>query len=436
MPRKYELLWLKRKGFGFWYVNVRKPDGKYTKHYLGKGKNKTRDIDSYERALEAYKIWVEDGSHPPDVRTSKKRAEDKTDGRIKSYRPKDTIEGLFDRYLADLIARRETVRTPTLNNHILAFQKFIDFTGSGFQHRFSKPKRNIIYHRHACFTSKTIIRFSRWLLTRASRGQLTHFTARKYLSRVRAFGRWCDEQEHLTFRDPRESAFLPVPDSRQDDRDGVKVWNNDELQKLWRLASDRMRLWIILSLNTAYTQKDIATLKVSNIEFDADGTPVRIIKGRTKTRNRGSFLLWYKTRSLLLEWLDSNDLKNPEQYLFRSRYGNLLVRTEIKERITNDNRLVRYENEHDSIGVKFRFLKKEAGLITKKSFRHIRKTAATALNRTLIESQDIRSMELEMMFLSHKPRTLSRTAYINLDLSILDEPLSQLEYYFGEVWSS
>ena len=80
----------------------------------------------------------------------------------------------------------------------------------------------------------------------------------------------------------------------------IVVFTKPEIKSLLQKASDRTKLYILLMLNCGMTQKDIADIQFSEVDWKAG----RITRKRSKTRRHDnvpevSYLLWPETLKLL-----------------------------------------------------------------------------------------------------------------------------------------
>lgn len=215
-------------------------------------------------------------------------------------------------------------------------------------------------------------------------------------------------------------------------------WSVDEVKQLLKLATDRTRLYLLLGLNCGYTQKDIATLEASMIDWDAG----IITRDRHKTGVPGKAKLWDTTLSLLREHRNV-DKSGP---LLADRNGRPLY----LERV-NDNRATVC---NDSIRLSFDRLKKQwiksalqenpahAHLFTnlkehvadrnelirdavrkeKRGFKHLRKSAANEIEKS--------APHLTSLFLAHRDHRTAKY-YVQRDYEHLFQETDKLAPLYG-----
>lgn len=125
----------------------------------------------------------------------------------------------------------------------------------------------------------------------------------------------------------RKHKLLTLNESRRLTQ-GQDVFSPEELTKLYAVASVTQRLYILLGLNLAATQQQIADLQTADIHLDADPPYVEFI--RSKTRHVGSgtlghYELWPETAQLLEKRLKKTP-KTPEGWALLTTEGERMVR--------------------------------------------------------------------------------------------------------------
>jgi integrase len=219
----------------------------------------------------------------------------------------------------------------------------------------------------------------------------------------------------------------------------VKTFTLDELRTLYRFCNNtRARLHFLLALNCGFTQKEIATLRLSHIQFDRptkSGGKVSYIKRRRhKTKVWGKWWLWNETRLLLKLHLATNDeQQNPHALALLSNEGNPLVGKNIKGPSRYD--LIRgfwqKQLDYANIGAASR-----SPFITGQPFAPVRPLGFKYLRKTA--SQLIRNVsdkDTSEAFLAQPDKTMGR-AYNNANMNKLLKALRkvrvQLEPMFAE----
>jgi integrase len=213
---------------------------------------------------------------------------------------------------------------------------------------------------------------------------------------------------------------LMTPAEQRADANGKEVFSLAELKLLYSNANERQRLYMLLALNCAFTQKDLATLALADLQLDAD--PAVIDRIRHKTRGagiRGRWALWPETCELLrkrIRQTPANAATNPQQLAMLTEDGRPLV---------ND------ENDTDSVGLTWRRLlrgiNKNAATIRPLPFKTLRKTAADLILR-LSTSESV-----QQLMLSHSRRSVAARHYSGEhDFAPLVEPLHRLYLHLKE----
>lgn len=123
------------------------------------------------------------------------------------------------------------------------------------------------------------------------------------LRQIKAFLDWLDGDEweaprrmDKVFRIRRNTMVTPA--EQKAEANGQDIFALPELQNLYAVANEQQRLYMLLGLNCAFTQMDIATLMQDDVDSDA-GIIDRI---RHKTRGagvRGHWQLWPETATAL-----------------------------------------------------------------------------------------------------------------------------------------
>ena len=144
---------------------------------------------------------------------------------------------------------------------------------------------------------QVLLEYRGHLLSMVAASRWTRVTAQQHLVSLKSFIRW------LWQTDAIES--LPrVMDGKVRKRSTISttpsqivVFTKDEICSLLKAAPDRTQLYILLMLNCGMTQKDIADLKVDEVDW----TTGRIIRKRSKTADHDNVpyrmhgLLWPET---------------------------------------------------------------------------------------------------------------------------------------------
>lgn len=234
----------------------------------------------------------------------------------------------------------------------------------------------------------------------------TTTTAGEYMATVKSFVHWLWITEQIPTQ-PRvldgKSSVLEFRKSSSE----IIVFTNEEIRLLLSSALDRSRLFILLMLNCGMTQKDIADLKQSEVDWTAG----RITRKRSKTSNHQnvpivSYLLWDDTRVLLEKEQSSS---NTELVLL-NKNGSPLRHEEQDEN-------GKYKKS-DNIRSAYERLRRSLGLT--KTLKSLKKTSATLI----AGHADYRG--LEDLFLGHAPRKMSDRHYAKAPQALLDNAVAWL----------
>ncbi|MGN6726114.1 MAG: hypothetical protein ACTHLZ_09365 [Tepidisphaeraceae bacterium] len=127
-----------------------------------------------------------------------------------------------------------------------------------------------------------------------------------HVKTARRFLRWLDRSDEFDWEMPRHGLdYLKVnlqrietDEETANKRYGVKVFSLEQLVTIYRFATDFERVLLLLGLNAAMAQAEVATLRWDEIE----GDPLTIKRVRRKSRVYGEFELWPETKAALIWW--------------------------------------------------------------------------------------------------------------------------------------
>ena len=190
------------------------------------------------------------------------------------------------------------------------------------------------------------------------------------------------------------------------------VFEKKEITELLKEASARTKLYILLMLNCGMTQKDIADLDTSEVDWKSG----RITRKRSKTRKiesvpEVSYPLWPETLQLLRQERSSANT-GP---VLANENGGPLWHVEIQQ----DGRMKKNDNVRNA----FNRLRKKTGVT--KPLKSLKKTSAS-----LIRS-DPRYASLESLFLGHAPQSMSDKHYTVAPQALLDDAVIWLSTEYG-----
>lgn len=131
--------------------------------------------------------------------------------------------------------------------------------------------------------------------------QISERTAGNYCKAFLRMLAWADAEEVGGFVLPKVKGLFLFSNGRGKNL----AFDETKMQSLFRVATDRCRLYLLLGLNTGFTQVDIANLKRSEI-LETDGDTF-IVRRRDKTSHQNDFAtkhyLWPETATLLRQQL-------------------------------------------------------------------------------------------------------------------------------------
>lgn len=159
-------------------------------------------------------------------------------------------------------------------------------------------------------------------------------TIQTHIRDIKLFFSWLEDCGHWKAQFNLDSVFrlrkhklLTLDESRRLAQ-GQDVFTSDELAKLYAVASETQRLYILLGLNLAATQQQIADLQMADIHLEADPPYIEFV--RSKTRHIGSgtvghYELWPETAQLLGKRLKKTP-KTSEGWALLTKDGERMVR--------------------------------------------------------------------------------------------------------------
>lgn len=242
------------------------------------------------------------------------------------------------------------------------------------------------------------------LLSKVAAKRWKKGTVSDRFNNIRSFVRWLWRTEAIPAL-PRnlddQSLCIGAPAAE------IVEFTIDEIARLLKAASDRTKLFILMMLNTAMTQKDISDLLDTEVNWK-DG---RVCRKRSKTRDFEAvptvdYLLWPETLRLLrkerAESADGRLLLNANGTpLWREGYG----------------KKGKYQKV-DNIRTAFERLRRKTGV--KKPLKSLKKTSATLLRGSG------KFTGLESLFLGHAPQSMSDKHYAGIPQNLLDEAIQWL----------
>lgn len=244
------------------------------------------------------------------------------------------------------------------------------------------------------------------LLKLVAETKLAPTTAGDRLSSVKSFIRWLWQAEAITdlprVLHPR-SKLLEIGKAAQK----ILTHTESEIATLLGQASERTRLYILLTLNTSMTQKVISELVYEEVDWEQG----RNIRKRSKTKKSEnvplvSYVLWQETKDLLYKHRNERGIG---RVLLNSRGESLLT-----ERFGNDGKYWKMDNVRNA----FDRLRRKTKI--DKPFKCLKKTSASLLR----ESE--RFNGVVGLFLGHAPRQVSEKFYAAAPQKLLDQAIDWL----------
>jgi integrase len=193
----------------------------------------------------------------------------------------------------------------------------------------------------------------------------------------------------------------------------VPTMTIDEVRTLVRQASERLRLHLMLMINTGMTQVDISDLKWGDVNWQEG----RIIRKRSKTEEHHNvptvnYLLWPETSALLQKFRSSHQI-----FVLTTEKGLPLLRVWIG---ANGKK-----QKADAIKSNYVHLQARTGI--SKSLKLFRKTSATLLGGNK------HYVLFTGHFLGHAPRGVEEESYRRPSETLFDEAINWLGQQYGFV---
>ena len=235
-------------------------------------------------------------------------------------------------------------------------------------------------------------------------GRWKRTTAGERMNDVRSFIRWLWRNDVIpTLPRNLDDKSLTISSSAST----IVSFTIDEIQTLLTEASPRTRLFILLMLNCGMTQKDIADLLNSEVDWEIG----RIVRKRSKTKDcenvpTVSYLLWPETFALLR----AERTASHEHLALLNASGSPLWadgHTPEGKYWKNDNIRNAYER-----------LQKKTGI--GKPLKSLKKTSASLIRG------NSEFTGLESLFLGHAPQSMADRHYAAIPQQLLDSAISWL----------
>jgi integrase len=351
-------------------------DGKM--YYFGKGKSKS-DSRSYAKAENKYFEFLAKRSQSRGI---EKRVSDLT---FMEFGEK-FLQNNFSRY------ERNEISASWFEKVRISVDAFVEFIGP--KHALANLCEMDLEDYRASVLSLPV--------SDQTNKPISPWTAKSRLDIVRQLIRWGYKMALIETlpRNLDGYAKITIPEPT------VNRFSREEINILYSAASERVKIYMLLALNTGMGQTDISSLRVSEIHM----SDKRIVRKRTKTGVHCEFALWPLTVEMLK--LHGNLDSEPNDRVFLSNSGHPLVR----EYFIDDK-----FKRTDAIRSAFFRLMKKTKTPNHRGFYSLRKTAASE-----IETIDPAVTE---MFLGHSEKGLKRH-YAERDWARLDGAILKLGNIF------
>jgi integrase len=249
--------------------------------------------------------------------------------------------------------------------------------------------------------------FYDWCLTKP--GWSADYKAKTF-GVAKTFVRWIAEQSIIDLPqniDSRAFTFKNGPKA-------VPTWTPEEFKTVLGATTSQFRLHLLLMANCGFTQRDIADLKDTEVDWKAG----RITRKRSKTRDQAnvptvSYPLWGRTFELLKEYRSGGEL------VLLNKAG----KSQKWSEMTDGGKL----RKSDSIAGYYNWLKRKKLGGFKKPLKELRKTSASLLE-TRPEYRGFSTL-----FLGHAPQTIADRHYVRPPQDLFDQAVLWLGQQLGQI---
>jgi integrase len=261
-------------------------------------------------------------------------------------------------------------------------------------------------------TSANLLDFRADLLTRNKRGAMTLTFAGDIIQTAWAFIDWLWQREVLENMPRVSKRKLRITPERRK----IKTFSIEQVQTVLNAVRGKRRLYYLLMLNCGMTQKDIADLRPTEIDYGA-GT---ITRRRSKTADHENvpevqYKLWNETWELLKKYGN----RNGDRALVTKKGTPLVL---VAEKTTGKSRV----HKVDLIGRAYTNLRKKLG-VALPPLKSMRKTGATVLDRHDVHSS------FAQYFLGHAPTSIMDRHYRDRSQTRFDAAVKWLGEQYGIV---
>jgi integrase len=211
--------------------------------------------------------------------------------------------------------------------------------------------------------------------------------AKSCIKTIRDFVRWLHRSSLFDWSKPAQYEVLPMPvranaeDQAAEVQDRVRRYNRDELGTLWQYAAPRERVFLLLGLNCGFGLREIATLRLHEVDLDKGS----IQRKRTEPGVFARWKLWPETVEALRWWM-ANRPKSESPYVFLTEKGRPIVE---RTKGGNPNQTI-----PNAWGRLYRKILKDKAGFPRLSFNKLRKTGSKWIRRKF-------GREVADLYLSH-----------------------------------
>lgn len=259
--------------------------------------------------------------------------------------------------------------------------------------------------------SGTLSAFRNHLLGRIAAKEISDYYGRDVLAAFKMFVRWLANNT---------DKLATLPKNIDDKNLGISIakrkvqpLTTEQIDTLLKEASQRTRLYLLLGLNCAMTQIDMAELRLDEVDWDQG----IITRKRSKTREHDSvpevsYPLWPITFNRL-----KKERSTDKEHVLLTRDGRPL-----KTETVGDNGKLQ---KTDAVRLAIRVLAKKTGIVF--SMKSLKKTSASLLRG----HKDYNN--LESLFLDHAPGSVAHRFYTAVPQELLNEAIAWLGRELGIV---
>jgi len=288
-------------------------------------------------------------------------------------------------------------------------------TYKGYKERTEYFRRWLQENSRTEITAKAVTAYNNHLLMLIGKSDITEQYGASLFSQARSVVRWLWRNGACELPNNMDDPLLTIQVTLKE----IAPFTNDELQVIWKNASERTKLYALLMLNCGMLPTDIAELRAS--EYDGEKITRRRTKtGKRTTSGRGknvpvvSWKLWDETRRLL-----DKHRTQAEDCLLLNADGGKLVRNVIKD----DGEVSSVDNidcAWDRLVAKM----KKKGVVVR-PLANLRKTGPSKLE----EHSDFG--RYAQFFLGQAPDSMTESRYAKPSQDVFDRALTWLGHQFG-----